>query len=401
MRNGLAGLLLAAAVTACGTAPGDNGGGGGGGGGGTSGSAIAVATGEFHSLVLLDDGTVLSWGYNNRHQLGDGSVVAWRDTPVAVVGPTGEGVLEGITAIAAGRRHSLALTSDGQIYAWGENEHGQLGIIQEISNVPRPVHADHIEAEIVAIAAGQNTSFAIDADGGLWAWGANSHHALGEEDSTGREFPGLVAGLPPASRIATSGSNVFVITRNDGVWAWGSGYNHGLGTGTAEEQPEPVRIDALNGYDITRIAAGWDYTLALLEDGTVLGWGRAIYPGDSASPGSTLTEPTEITGLSGIDAIAVTGATSAVIGADGVPRTWGSNVWGILGTGSEDAWSGAPTGTGLTGIEALSSSGIAKHFLALGANGTVWAWGWNAHLQIGDGNPDEQIRRAPMQITLP
>ena len=84
------------------------------------GGVVAIAGGGYHSMALKSDGTVWAWGANYYGQLGDGSTTN-RTTPVQVSG------LTGVVAIAGGGNHSLALKSDGTVYAWGYNNRGQLG----------------------------------------------------------------------------------------------------------------------------------------------------------------------------------------------------------------------------------------------------------------------------------
>src|SRR6266568_3249689 len=89
-------------------------------------SSGSIAAGGAHSLALKSDGTVWAWGNNGNGQLGDNTTTE-RHAPVEVVGSGGSGNLTGITAIAAGGAHSLALKSDGTVWAWGWNLNGQLG----------------------------------------------------------------------------------------------------------------------------------------------------------------------------------------------------------------------------------------------------------------------------------
>src|SRR6266446_10181 len=86
----------------------------------------AIAGGLFHSLALKSDGTVWAWGYNGVGELGNATFTS-NNTPVQVLGPAGVGFLTGVTAIAVGGQHSLALKSDGTVWAWGDNDLGQLG----------------------------------------------------------------------------------------------------------------------------------------------------------------------------------------------------------------------------------------------------------------------------------
>ncbi len=83
--------------------------------------AVAISAGAFHTLALKTDGTVFAWGDNALGQVGDGNSPIDSGSPVQVSG------LTGIVAIFAGANHNLALKSDGTVWAWGDNTQGQLG----------------------------------------------------------------------------------------------------------------------------------------------------------------------------------------------------------------------------------------------------------------------------------
>ena len=126
---------------------------------------VAIAGGDSHSLALKSDGTVWAWGYNGCGQLGDGSTTN-RLTPVQVSG------LTGVVAIAGGGSHSLALKSDGTVWAWGCNDYGQLGD-GTTTNRLTPVQVSGLTG-VVAIAGGGAHSLALKSDGTVWAWGATA-----------------------------------------------------------------------------------------------------------------------------------------------------------------------------------------------------------------------------------
>ena len=163
-----------------------------------AGKSIAVlAAGQYHTLALCTDGTVLAWGYNNRGQLGDGGTDSSK-TPVAI---GGFGALAGksVVAIRAGSAHSLALCADGTLTAWGWNKSGQLGLTGVTqSNVP--VAVTMAGASLTQIALGGSHSLALSADGTLAAWGDNAYGQLGNNSMTPSAVPvavdtsGLAAG---------------------------------------------------------------------------------------------------------------------------------------------------------------------------------------------------------------
>ncbi len=145
-----------------------------------------VDAGMAHSVALRNDGTVWAWGGNSWGQLGNGTISnsAW---PVQVAAPEATGHLEQIVAVAAGSSHSMALRDDGTAWTWGSNARGQLGNgTTSKSAIPLQVlgHAGtgHLE-NIVAIAAGSCHSLAVTEDGAVWAWGDNSCGQLGDGTS--------------------------------------------------------------------------------------------------------------------------------------------------------------------------------------------------------------------------
>lgn len=213
----------------------------------TSPSYTAVAAGEFHTLALRSDGIVYAAGSNSSGQLGDGTT-AWTlaGPPTMVSG------LTHVTAVAAGCHHSMALTSTGQVWAWGNNSQGQLGA--SITTIPRttPQQVKMLPA-IKAIAAGCFHSIALDTKGYLWIWGSNSYGQLG------------------------TGSPI----RNSST---------------------PLQ---LTSFQASEMDGGDDFTLALLLDGTVRAWGnnnQGQLATGSTSP--TSSNSPVLTRLAGISAIA-------------------------------------------------------------------------------------------------
>jgi alpha-tubulin suppressor-like RCC1 family protein len=151
-----------------------------------------ITGGGLHTLALKNDGTVLAWGYNYSGQLGIGSTTeSYIPFPVEVAG------LTGIVSVVAGASgdHSLALKSDGTVWAWGSNSDGQLGD-GTTTNRPAPVQVAGQGTEgtgfltgIVSISAGYRHSLAIKSDGTVWAWGDNDIYQLADGTYTDRYTP--------------------------------------------------------------------------------------------------------------------------------------------------------------------------------------------------------------------
>jgi alpha-tubulin suppressor-like RCC1 family protein len=137
---------------------------------GNLGAVKAIAQGTSHSLALTTDGKVWAWGSNVSGQLGNGSN-ADSNPPVPVTN------LNGVVSIATSGAHSLALTSEGRVWAWGGESLGELGdgILTGSRNVPIAVNN---LSRVTAIAAGLHQSLALTDDGKVWNWGSTAMPVL-------------------------------------------------------------------------------------------------------------------------------------------------------------------------------------------------------------------------------
>lgn len=141
-----------------------------------------------HGLAVKTDGTIRAWGFNNRGQLGRGSL-----SPSSTVTPAQITSLSGISAVSAGAYHSLGLKTNGTVAAWGSNSHGQIGTGQTAASVTSPTIVPGLSG-IVYVSAGANSSFAMDQNGNVWAWGDNTYGQLGDGTTTSRNTPVLIYG---------------------------------------------------------------------------------------------------------------------------------------------------------------------------------------------------------------
>jgi RHS repeat-associated protein len=315
--------------------------------------ATAVAAGDLHSLALTTGGTVRSWGSNAFGQLGDGTTTG-RTTAIQVTG------LSGATAVAAGNYHSLALRSDGSVVAWGLNGAGELGD-GTVTNRTTPVAVQGLSGA-VAIAAGglpgwAGHSAALKSDGTVWTWGYNKHGQLGLGTTTSTTTPQKVAGLTGVVAITASGDNTYALKSDGTVWAWGdNGYGQ-LGNTSVKgsQSTSPVQV-SISG--VAAIAAGGTHALALKSDGTVWAWGNnnTGQLGDGGACGKTCTAPVKVV-LSNVTVLAAGYVHSLAALADGTVRAWGRNAEGELGDGTTTVRATPVTTTGLSGVKPTSASG--------------------------------------------
>jgi len=259
---------------------------------------LEIAAGYTHTIALKEDGTVWSWGRNKYGSLGDGTTVR-RKTPVKVLGPAGEGFLEGIVKVAAGNDYSLALMNDGSVWAWGVNDLGQLGNgTTALSSVPTKVKGPHGEgylSNIVDIDCGNYHSIALKRDGTLYSWGYNYYGQLGDGTIENRNTPVEVRGPDEIGLMSDvinidAGVRNSIALKNDGtVWTWGDNTNGQLGDGTESARYSPVQVKGANNEtfikDVIAISMGGNHTIALKNDGTLWSWGGnyLCQLGDSSS----------------------------------------------------------------------------------------------------------------------
>jgi hypothetical protein len=190
-------------------------------------TVTAISAGQYYSLALKSDGTVWAWGQGLYGQLGDGifypDPVDEPGQPGGVATPVQVSGLTTVTAIACGQSHSLALKSDGTVWAWGFGYFGQLGdgnFYLGIGGVATPVQVTGLSG-VVAIAGGAQHSLALKSDGTVWAWGAGRSGQLGDgnfyTNLPGGFFGGVatpvqVIGLSAATAIAAGGDNSLALS---------------------------------------------------------------------------------------------------------------------------------------------------------------------------------------------
>ncbi len=228
---------------------------------------VAISAGGGHCLALKSGGTVWAWGYNFEGQLGDGTKVN-KSIPVQVQG------LTGVRGISAGGGHSLALKSDGTVWAWGYNQDGQLGIGTGGSPSATPVQVQGISA-VQAISAGRDHCLALKSDGSVWAWGLNAHGELGIGNTSSKSEPMLVNGMSEVQAISAGSWHSLAVKSDGAVWAWGCNSDSQLGDGTQIQRKMPVQVQELSGA--RSVAAGGGHSLAVKSDGTVWTWGDNLH----------------------------------------------------------------------------------------------------------------------------
>jgi alpha-tubulin suppressor-like RCC1 family protein len=352
---------------------------------GTLTSVVSIASGDDHSLAVKSDGTIWAFGLNNSGQLGD-ATNAQRVTPVQVSGFTG-GV-----AVGAGTAHSFALKSDGSQWAWGSNSNGQLGI-GTLANSLIPVASSACasgtfqgagKSSVASrLSATQNYSLAVKGDGTVVGSGENTYGQLGDGTTTNRSSAVAAAGLSGIVGISAGWYHALAVKNDGTVRAWGFGGNGQLGDGTVISKPTPIQVPGLSG--IVAVAAGDRHSLALKSDGTVWSWGSNGNGQLGDGTQTARSSPVQVIQLSGVVGISAGNSFSVALKSDGTVWAWGINGAGQLGDGTNTPKLSPVQVAGLTGVISITA-GPGSHTLALKSDGTVWGWGYNGYGELGDGS---------------
>jgi alpha-tubulin suppressor-like RCC1 family protein len=226
-----------------------------------------------HTGAIKTDGTMWAWGRGSNGQLGLGNTTN-RSSPVQV------GALTNWSKISKSiLGASAAIKTDGTLWTWGENIHGQLGL-GNTTDRSSPVQVGALTnwADVVF---GNTHTAAIKTDGTLWTWGTNFFGQLGLGNTTSYSSPMQVGSLTNWLQVSAGGSHTLAIKTNGSLWAWGynDGYNDGygvtktgvLGLGTTNTYSSPVQVGALTNW--LQVATGRYHTLALKTNGTLWAWG--------------------------------------------------------------------------------------------------------------------------------
>ena len=355
-----------------------------------------AASGEDHTCALTSAGAVKCWGLNEWGQLGSTVTTATNAAPLDV-----QTLGSGVAAIAAGYRHTCALTDQGAVKCWGSGGYGRLGSAAPLAvrnDVPLDVQT--LGQGVVAIAAGEYHTCALTDRGAVKCWGWNMYGQLGSSTNTGTQN----ANASPLD-VQTLGSGVVAIaagqwhtcalTHNGAVKCWGIndagqlGSTTNLGTGTANASPLDVQTLASGAVGI---AAGQHHTCAVFADNTVKCWGLNTIGqlGNPTNSGNATPNASPLDVWTSGRFVA-TGAAHACAANDaGAVRCWGSNQQGQLGQSTNAGttnpnslpaimWN--PAANGDVRIGGLATG--TQHTCGLTTTGGLFCWGASDYGKLG------------------
>jgi alpha-tubulin suppressor-like RCC1 family protein len=333
----------------------------------------------------------LAWGYGNQGGLGLGSTAEARQPmPVALPART--------VKVVAGVGFTLALTRSGLLYAWGDGRFGQLG-----NGSTRPVLVTPAQVKfpggrrVVAVDAAGGHAVAVTTDGQMWAWGRNAAGQLGDGTRTDRSRPVRVK-TPRGVRVgavAAGTDHALAATTTGAVLAWGANRAGQIGRGVGSDQLTPITVRLPGAARAQVVAAGEGHSLALLRDGRVVGFGTPTGTVAALKVTARNAAPRVIPIPGGrVRALDAGIGHSVAVTRFGDVYAWGDNSRGQLGDGTRTDRTTAVR-VKVRSVALLATAGY--HSIAVDRKGQVWTWGDNTHGQNGDGTVEASA--APERLT--
>ncbi|XP_017782464.1 PREDICTED: E3 ubiquitin-protein ligase HERC2 isoform X2 [Nicrophorus vespilloides] len=347
-------------------------------------------------------GTIYGWGHNHRGQLG-----GIEGAKVKV--PTTCDSLSGLRPVqlAGGEQTLFAVTADGKVYATGYGAGGRLGI-GGIDSVLVPTLLEsiqHVFIKKVAVNSGGKHCLALSADNEVYSWGEGDDGKLGHGNKTTCDRPKLVEALQGYDIvvIACGGAHSAAIDSLGQLFTWGKGRYGRLGHGDSEDHLKPKIVEHLLGYRVIDVACGSGdaQTLCITDDDNVWSWGDGDYGklGRGGSDGCKV--PMKIETLAGLGIIKVECGSQFSMGLtkSGYIYTWGKGDYHRLGHGPDEHIRRPRKITSLPGKKFISIATGSLHCVASTDEGEVYTWGDNDEGQLGDGTTNA-IQRPRLVASL-
>lgn len=363
------------------------------------GKVVGVAAGNSHSMFVTEDGSVYGVGDNSGGQIGPvDSRIVQVPTKIRVDAP--------ISSIACGKGHTLAV-GKGQVYGWGWNMYGQLGIGASNGNNEQKPSKVNLPFTAVSVLAGASTGFALSDKGDLFGWGKNNAGQLGIKAS---KYPKIApaavvsaSAAPAFAQIAAGGyaynyqGHSAAVLKDGSLYTWGWNAFGQLGLGDATVlQNVPNRNSWLDKHKVVQVATGQYATAAVTDAGALFTWGLndSGHLGKGEFRSTVWDVPQRVDFLTPevrVLSVCVGYGHMLALTRGGDVYSWGRNIYGQLGLGDHKDKASPQLVTHLKEEPVKAVVCGQYHSLALTAKGDVYGWGYNRNYELGVGDNMDRV----------
>ncbi len=344
-----------------------------------------LSAGNEFACALGVDAKVRCWGNNDKGQTGAANPAA-SATPVVVNG------LGNVKQISTGNAHACALDDQGNVMCWGDDTNGVVSGVPSSTSRPTPTAVTGFPAEVLRLAAVSSSECAILVTNDLWCWGNNEYGQLGVPGSDPTKPPKIVPRpiktIGDVDQVGASEQCLCVRHDTGVVQCLGRNFSGNLGNGTSDLDPHsaPVNVLTLPGV-ASQMTSGTGYHLAVaLDNGRVASWGSNAHQAVVADEKVfQVTSPQVVAGVGDAAEVAAGGYFScARKKSDGSVSCWGDASSGQAGLAPTAGLNVAPTKVnGLPPVQSITAG--RSGFACAIASGTAWCWGANDKGQLGRG----------------
>jgi alpha-tubulin suppressor-like RCC1 family protein len=359
----------------------------------TNGGWTFIAAGYAYTIARSNNGSIWSCGDNEYGQLGLGS--KGQGTHKTLLNRIGTDL--DWSCFSAALCHTLAIKTDKTMWAWGNNQFGQLGITIYGTDKTTPTQIDTNNNWLSCAVGGYHT-LALKTDGSIWSCGKNNAGQLGLGDTTMRTIFYKIGSDTDWSVISAGGyiegDDSFAIKTNPTgggtLWSWGWNQYGQLGLGHTVNVKTPTQVGTLS--DWINIACGSSHSIGIKTDGTMWGCGENMWGQLGLVNTNYRNTMTQIGTDSDWSSTKLGQWHSMALKTDNSIWVWGYNFFGQLGLGDSGSFTTRYTPTRIgTEISWIKIASAFQNCIAIKDNGSLWGWGHNGFGQLGLGHLNDRL----------
>jgi len=342
-----------------------------------------------HSLLITHDQTITSFGLNDCGQLGLNNI-GEQYFPAKIE------TLKHIKQVSCGRNHSLALTELGEVFTFGSPDDGQLGLGDIFENVLIPTKIESL-SNIKQISCGNSHTLVLNNQGEVFTFGENHSGQLGLGHTEGQSVPVKIESLSGIKYVACGGNHSLVVHDSGEIFAFGGNRFGQLGIGNNINQLVPIKINYLMDIPIQSVICGFEHSMALTNQGNVYSFGNNVKGqlGKGTSFNNSFI-PVKIDMLGNIKQLSSGNSHTMALSNEGFIYVFGDNKQGQLGTGDRKIRTVPIKLESVTSIVQVACGNAYSHVLT--TDGIVLGFGDNEAKQLGPSYTIDQV--IPIKIEL-